>query len=270
MQQYSLGSHADELARLDQQAAVIERPTRLILQAAGLARGMRVLDLGSGLGHVARLVGELVGPEGSVLGIDRSPEMIDAARQRTKASGAAHVSFTQADVTAWRAEGSFDAIVGRLVLFHVPDPPAVVGHHVQALRPDGVFIAIDFDIGAARVEPAVDSLHEALRWVEEAFRAAGAWPRIGARLGTILDGRGLGQITTFGIQAYLQPGDPAAAGLLAGVVRSLAPIIVRERIASAAQVDLVTEAHIGEQLRSAGAVLLPPTVVGAWGRRTGG
>jgi SAM-dependent methyltransferase len=270
MQQYSLGSHADELARLDRQAAVIERPTRLILQAAGIAPGMRVLDLGSGLGHVARLVGEIVGPGGSVLGIDRSPEMIDAARQRTEASGAAHVSFAQGDVTAWRADEPFDAVVGRLVLFHVPDPPAVVRHHVQALRPGGILVAIDFDLGAARAEPPVDPLNDALRWVETAFRAAGAWPRIGARLATILDGQGLGPITTFGIQAYLQPGDPAAAALLGGVVRSLAPIIVREGIASAADVDLVTDAYIGDQLRRAGAVLLPPTVVGAWGRRTAG
>jgi hypothetical protein len=43
-QQYVLGSNAEELARLDHQAAVIERPTRLLLNAAGIRPGMRVLS----------------------------------------------------------------------------------------------------------------------------------------------------------------------------------------------------------------------------------
>lgn len=43
-QQYVLGNHADELARLDHQAAAIERPTRLLLQAAGLAHGIASAD----------------------------------------------------------------------------------------------------------------------------------------------------------------------------------------------------------------------------------
>jgi ubiquinone/menaquinone biosynthesis C-methylase UbiE len=75
-QQYSLGTHAEEFARLDRQAAMIERPTRLLLQAAGLAPGMRILDLGTGLGHVAMMTGEFVAPAGRVVGIDRAAEMI--------------------------------------------------------------------------------------------------------------------------------------------------------------------------------------------------
>jgi len=72
---YILGNHPEELARLDRQAAAIDRPTRLLLQAAGLAPGASVVDLGTGLGHVAQIAGELVGPTGSVLGIDRSAEV---------------------------------------------------------------------------------------------------------------------------------------------------------------------------------------------------
>lgn len=266
--QYALGSHADELARLDHQAALIERPTRLILQAAGIAPGMRVLDLGTGLGHVARIAGQLVGPTGSVLGIDQSSDVIAAARQRTQQAGATQVTFMEADVKEWRSDELFDAIVGRLVLFHVPDPPAVVRHQVQALRPGGLFVAIDYDIGASRSEPTVDLAAQAVRWVEQAFRAVGAWPRIGTRLGTILEREGLSQVTTFGVQAYLSPHDPAGPRLLAGVVRSMAPVILGHGIATAELLDLPTlEDRIAEGVRTADAVILPPTVVGAWGRR---
>jgi ubiquinone/menaquinone biosynthesis C-methylase UbiE len=264
-QQYVLGENADEVARLDRQAAAIERPTRVLLQAAGLRPGMRVLDLGTGLGHVARLAGEMVGASGAVLGIDRSAEMPALARERTPA-GAAQVTFAEGDVSTWQAAEPFDAVVARLLLFHVIDPGAVVRHHLRNLRPGGAFVAVDFDLGASRSEPAVPLVEQALRWVQEAFRAAGAWPRIGARLGTILRQEGLARVATFGIQSYAAPGEPAAPALLAGVVRTLAPVIVSYGIASADAVDPATlEERLCEAVRSADAVVLLPTVAGAWG-----
>ena len=263
---YALGHRPEELARLDRQAAAIEGPTRLLLQAASLAPGTRVLDLGTGLGHVAQIVGEIVGPAGSVLGIDRSGDAIAVARERAQKAGAAHLTFEEGDAREWRAAAPFDAIVGRLLLFHVPDPVDVVRHHLHNLRPGGEFIAIDFDIGAARGEPAVPIFVDALRWVHEAFRAAGAWPRIGARLGTILERAGLSRVSTLGIQAYVPPHDPYGSALLAGVVRSLAPAIVSHGIATAEEMDIATlEQRMAEAIRQADAVVLPPTVVGAWG-----
>lgn len=267
---YVLGSGPAELARLDRQAAALERPTRMILQAAGITRHMRVLDLGAGLGHVARLVGELVGTDGAVVGVDQSGDALAAARRRTQESGASHVSFIEGDVRTWRADSPFDAIVERLVLFHMADPAQVVRHHLQNLRDGGSFVAIDFDIGAARSEPNVQLAEDALRWVMQAFTAAGARPRIGARLAMILREAGLQNVSTFGVQAYLPPHDPAAAALLGGIVRSLAPVITGRGIATAEQVGVATlEDRIAAELKRADAVLLPPTVVGAWAQSSG-
>ena len=53
---YVLGSDRRELERLDRQAAAIEAATRLLLRQSGVSPGMRVLDLGSGPGHVTHLV----------------------------------------------------------------------------------------------------------------------------------------------------------------------------------------------------------------------
>ena len=264
---YVLGNDPAELERLDRQSANIERPTRTILQAAGLHRGQRVLDLGTGLGHVARMAGELVGPDGAVVGLDGSGDVLAVARDRVAKAGERHVSFLEADVRTWRAPEAFDAITGRLILFHLPDPVAVVRHHIGNLRPEGVFIAVDFDLGGARSEPAVPLAQELLDWVTRAFSAAGAAPRIGARLVPILQQAGLQDVTTFGIQGYVQPGDPTAARLIGGVVRSLSAAIVGHGIATAKQLALETlEARLDDELKRANAVLLPPTVVGAWGR----
>ena len=263
---YVLGNDPQELERLDRQAASIDRPTRLLMQAAGIRPGLRVLDLGTGLGHVARIAGELVGESGVVVGLDESGDALAVARRRAEAAGARNVSFIEGDVRHWQSPEPFDVVVGRLILFHLADPIEAVRHQLRHLRGGGTFVAIDFDIGAARSEPAVPLLAEAVGWVLRAFDAAGASPRIGARLASILTKAGLRDVTTFGLQGYLQPGDPAAAQLLGGVVRSLAPAIVKYGIATEDQLGLATiEKRIGEALVQADAVLLPPTVAGAWG-----
>jgi SAM-dependent methyltransferase len=270
-QQYILGNRPEELARLDRQAASIERPTRLLLQAAGIGPGMRVLDLGTGLGHVARMVADMVGPSGTVVGLDRSPEVLAAARDRTQQGPVAtRVTFIEGDVGTWRATEPFDAIVERLLLFHVPDPAAVVRHHLTNVRPGGLFVAIDFDLGGSRTEPEVPFVNDAVRWVHDAFRATGAWPRIGARLGPILEDAGLERVGALGVQAYFSYRQPQVAGLLAGVVRSLAPAIVSHGIATTEDLQLDTlEQRLAGEIQQAGAVVLTPTVAGAWGYAPG-
>jgi SAM-dependent methyltransferase len=237
----------------------------MVLQASGLGSGFRVLDLGTGLGHVARLVAELVGPNGSVVGIDQSSEVLAVASQRAADAGLRHVAFVEGNATSWRGAEPFDAVVERLLLFHVADPVAVVRHHLRNLRAGGLFVAIDFDIGSARSEPAVPLVADATRWVMQAFAMAGAWPRIGARLGMILTEAGLQNVRTFGIQDYLPPHDASAASLLGGVVRSLANAIVQRGIATSEEVGLASDERIAAELQRANAVLLPPTVAGAWG-----
>jgi SAM-dependent methyltransferase len=263
---YVLGSQPHELARLDAQARSIEPATRLLLKAAGIGSAVRVLDLGTGLGHVAQLAAELAAVHASVIGIDQSAEALAEARRRAQAD--TRISFVQGDVTSWRDAEPFDFIVSRLLLFHVAEPVRVARHHVTNLRPDGQFVAIDFDIGAARSVPAVALVEEALDWVRRACTAAGLSPTIGARLGVILEEAGLQNVTTFGVQAYLPPRSPVGPVLLAGAVRSLTEAIVGHRIATAEQIGLDTlEQRVADALARAQAVLMPPTVAGAWGKR---
>jgi ubiquinone/menaquinone biosynthesis C-methylase UbiE len=134
-QRYALGSDPDELDRLDAQARSIAAPTELLLRAAGIEPGMAVLDLGTGLGHVACAVGALVGSDGQVLGIDQDPRMIEVAERRRSAAGIDNVRFLQADVRTFATDQRFDAVVGRLIVFHLPDPVEVIRHHARALAP---------------------------------------------------------------------------------------------------------------------------------------
>src|SRR5215813_14453376 len=92
---YPLGYSAEEGRRLAAQAAMLEDLTLDVLRRAGLAPGMRVLDLGCGVGDVSLLAARLVGESGAVLGVDRAASSLEIARQRAGALGAGHVRFAQ-------------------------------------------------------------------------------------------------------------------------------------------------------------------------------
>src|SRR5436305_6439554 len=125
---YALGSDPGELERLDRQATWLEPATRLLFGLAGITSGMRVVDIGTGLCHVARLAGELVGPAGSVIGVDRAAPALAEARRRVQEAGERHISFAEGEISRWRSDEPVDAVVGRLILFHVADPILVARH----------------------------------------------------------------------------------------------------------------------------------------------
>jgi ubiquinone/menaquinone biosynthesis C-methylase UbiE len=84
---YPFQSSDDERQRLIDQNKLVAPLTQRLFERAGLKAGMRVLDIGSGSGDVAFLAARLVGPTGSVLGIDRDPAQIKFAETRAKAEG---------------------------------------------------------------------------------------------------------------------------------------------------------------------------------------
>src|SRR5690348_210473 len=63
---YLLGHSSEEVRRLERQAQFVSSLTRRLFEMAGIRRGMRVLDVGSGAGDVALLLAEYVGQDGSV------------------------------------------------------------------------------------------------------------------------------------------------------------------------------------------------------------
>ena len=76
MSDYVLGHSRPEIDRLQRQAEMLRPITERLLVAAGVEPGMRVLDIGCGPGDVSTLIADLVGPTGSVVGIDPSAEAL--------------------------------------------------------------------------------------------------------------------------------------------------------------------------------------------------
>jgi ubiquinone/menaquinone biosynthesis C-methylase UbiE len=96
--EYILGHSGREIQRLVHQASILRPITERLLRSAGISQGMRVLDLGCGAGDVALLAAELVGPSGSVVGIDRNQAVIAMARQRARRADYQHVDLRNVSV----------------------------------------------------------------------------------------------------------------------------------------------------------------------------
>lgn len=102
-----------------QRARRLRPYTDQFFRAVGLEPGMRVRDWGSGVGDVALLVVDIVGPRGRVLGLDRDTMAFDRARERTAEQGcSSRVSFQAGNLDEFTTGDPFDAVVGRLVLMY--------------------------------------------------------------------------------------------------------------------------------------------------------
>src|SRR5689334_25437929 len=120
-QAYVLGHGSEEHRRLMLQSRFVGELTEAVFARAGLAQGMRVLDVGCGAGDVSLLAAAFVGASGSVLGIDQAPESVALARERANAAGLGNVRFEAARLEEFRSDERFDALVGRLVLLYLKD-----------------------------------------------------------------------------------------------------------------------------------------------------
>jgi SAM-dependent methyltransferase len=127
--------------------------TRRVLLDAGLRRGMRVADLGCGVGTVTALLADLVGPEGHVVGIDVSGAQLDQARARVNHGGRT-TSFVEASATdTGLPRASFDIVYCRFLLIHLPEPERALGEMRALLKPGGVLVCEDGDLTSAGSEP---------------------------------------------------------------------------------------------------------------------
>jgi ubiquinone/menaquinone biosynthesis C-methylase UbiE len=90
---YVLGQSTYEQERLMLQARILRPYTERFFRAAGLEPGMRVLDLGSGVGDVALLAGDIVGPCGRVLGLDRDAMALGPRAAAHRGAGLLLVGF---------------------------------------------------------------------------------------------------------------------------------------------------------------------------------
>ena len=127
--------------------------TRRVLLESGLRRGMRVADLGCGVGMVTAVLAELVGPRGHVVGIDASGAQLAQAGERLNGRGT-NVRLVWASATdTGLPPGSFDLVYCRFLLIHLAEPERALREMFALLKPGGILVCEDGDLTASGSEP---------------------------------------------------------------------------------------------------------------------
>ena len=268
---YVFERSSDEYLRLTRQAALLDPLTERFFRDAGVTRGMRVLDVGSGVGDVALLAARLVGPGGSVVGVDVDGSVLETARGRAEMLGLQNVTFIEGDVRAIPTGTDFDAAVGRLVLLYLTDPAEALRAIQEHVRPGGVLAFQELDLDPSvpsRSFPEGTLWDQTGRLVIETFARAGTHIRMGRQLfGCFLDA---GLPAPAMREEAIVGGGPGFAGYawLAGVARGLAPLMDELGIASSLKLDLDTLAErVRDDAVARGAVVWGPALIGAHARR---
>jgi arsenite methyltransferase len=103
-----------------------------------LSAGERVLDLGCGAGTDSLVAAQMVGPDGSVVGIDMTPEMLAKAQRAAAEMGAANVEFIEGEIELLPfADESVDVVISNGVIDLLPDKDTVFAEIYRVLRPGG-------------------------------------------------------------------------------------------------------------------------------------
>ena len=265
---YVLGHSEQELERLRAQGRLLEPVTKHFMREAGIAPGMRVLDVGCGTGAVAFLAAGLVGDSGTVIATDKVPTAIASATQAAERQGARNVRFLLGDPTEMDFDTPFDAVVGRYVLPYQADPAAMLRQLARHLRKGGVILFHEPDFTVVRSIPVAPLYERACRWIADTSRLSGqSWSFLD-KVQPAFHQAGLPS-PILRMHTFVSTGANAREWLNAvgDMVESLLPAIERLQVATADEVDIRTlRDRLWEEVTSEDRILVGRSEIGIWTR----
>lgn len=179
MTRYTLGHHESVLRSHRWRTA--ENSAAFLLPH--LRAGAAVLDVGCGPGSITQELADLVGPAGSVLGIDNAADVIEVARADHSETTHGNLRYEVEDVMdLTMADASFDVVHAHQVLQHLADPVGAIREMARVTRPGGLIALRDADYAAMTWYPQLRAMDEWLALYRSTARSNGGEPDAGRRL----------------------------------------------------------------------------------------
>jgi ubiquinone/menaquinone biosynthesis C-methylase UbiE len=136
---YSIGEQGQESLGILEKS--FNEQTEYFLEKHGVTSGMKVLDIGCGLGFMTQIIAGLVESDGKVIAIDNNENQVKAARARTPDN--LNIEYKVHDIYELDSlDHKFDVVYCRFVLHHVHKPCHALEQIKSVLNPGGIYIAI--------------------------------------------------------------------------------------------------------------------------------
>lgn len=264
---YVMGHDDRERRRLTLQASVLNPFTEHLLRRAGISEGMRVLDIGCGVGDVSLLAARIVGPSGQVTSLDFDQHALDTLAERASAGMIGNIECVEGNVNDWTPGRMFDAVIGRHILIHSKDPLDVLRRSARMLRPRGLAVFHEYDFSVVHRAWPPAPLRERTMEVFARFFEAVCFSNMGTRLWALLIEAGFENPDCRAEYPIDGGADSCYFELFAESLRSILPRAIALGIVSEGEIDIDTlEERLRAEHRDTNCCLPMPAMVGAFAR----
>jgi ubiquinone/menaquinone biosynthesis C-methylase UbiE len=191
-----LSDTATELDRLRVQARFWERDAENLVSRMGVGSGWRCLDLGCGAMGILRVLSRAVGDEGSVVGLDNNPRMLEAAGRWAVAQRMTNVDLVVGDAFATALpRSSFDLVHARFMFCPLGAGESLLREMIDLTKPGGI-VAVQEPIAASwQFHPRCEPVEKLTDAIVAAFRAGGGNLDAGATTFSLLRDAGLEDVS---------------------------------------------------------------------------
>ena len=250
--------------RLDLLAQIMEPSTKALLAKVGVGPGASFVDFGCGGGHVSLEAARLVGPAGSVTGVDLDETKLDLARKAAEESELTNVRFLHGNASEVVEAGSFDYAYARFLLTHLSDPVAVLGVMRDSLKPSGIVAVEDIDVSGAFCYPQNPHFRRLTELYSKVVRRKGGDPDIGHKLPSLLRQAGFEEIEVGLVQPLHLEGEHKRLMLV--TLENITDPVLAEGLANKDEIDRTIEGLVAFTADPTTLVSLP-RVFQSWGAR---
>lgn len=264
LQHYVIRGGVEGRERLKMLSRVMHESTAAVFDRAGVAEGMKCLDIGCGSGDVTLELARRVGPSGKAVGADIDSTKLDLCRTEAQQLNVDNIEFRTIDIRERQDGAEFDVVHARFLLTHLSDPAGAVDAFHHLLKPGGLAILQDIDFSGHFVYPESRPFRRYTELYSLAVRKRGGDPDIGPRLPLLLKERGFADVKVNVAQPVGFEGEVKVINAL--TMENIADAVMQEQLATREEIDQIVR-ELYDYAASPMTIAGTPRIVQAWGRK---